>query len=333
MSRDSSASAFHDDELDLAEQDVHLGGASTTAIASLQAGHPFSLLLADDDQRRTAALERLLDTVADPSTRFARVTNPLRARLTLERLLIQAINGPADPYAPPAEIVRRIAAQQQDETRVILVIERAETLHPDAMRFFGHTAAMFPDADPRLQVLFVGRPEFRALLDDPESGFDEPTALLEQYRPSEPEPLPAPLPAPASLPPPPPIVTPDQSLGRQMREVWGRGLLTRLSIVGGIVIGLAAMGFAATLALTAPPDVGAAASVSSRAELPEPGADEPDPPVLQPGPPADEATAALRREFDAYLVASGKTLDGLTAVQKRNAYSEFLIWRARTRHP
>ena len=334
MSRDFSMSAFQDDELDLAEQDIHSGAASTNAVASLQAGHPFSLLLAEDDQRRTAALERLLDTIADPSTRFARVTNPLRARLTLERLLIQAIDGPADPYAPPAEIVRRIATRQQDETRVILVIERAETMHPDAMRFFGHTAAMFPDADPRLQVLFVGRPEFRALLDNPESGFDEQTTLLEQYRPSEPAPPSEEL---ASLPLPPsaplPMIAPDNGLGQQVREVWSRGVLTRLSIVGGVLIGLAAVSFAATLALTAPPELGTVDSVSSLAELPEPGADDPDPPALQAGPPADEGTAALRREFDAYLIASGKTLDGLTGMQKRNAYSEFLVWRARTRRP
>ena len=188
-------SGFQDDDLYLAEQSQLSGAAGTNAVAALQAGHPFSLMLAADDRQRELALELLLDTIADPSTRFARATNPLRARLTLERLLIQVIQGPLTDLSP-AGIIRRIAERRQDETRVVLVIERAETLHPEVLRFLGQTAALFPDGVPRLQVLFVGRPEFRPLLDDPDSGFDEQTTLLEQYRPAEPEPVFAP-----SLPP------------------------------------------------------------------------------------------------------------------------------------
>lgn len=321
------------DEHDHSERDRLSDIAYADAAESLQAGHPFTLLLDEDDQRRTNALERLLDTTADASTRFARATNPLRARLTLERLLIQVINGPAEPWAPAAELVRRLAERRQDENRVVLVIERAETLHPDVLRFFGDTASMFPDADPRLQVLFVGLPEFSTLLDDPEGGFDEQTTLLEHYRPSEPEPLYAPPLEPAMTLPPPPMPIRDNGLRTQLRDVWGRGLLTRLSILGGVVIGIAAVGFAAHLALTAPPDVAGTESVASLADLPGPDTGDLDPPVLQTGPPADAATAAMRREFDAYLMASGKSLDGASSAQKRNAYSEFLVWRARTRRP
>lgn len=321
------------DVYDFADYDQPSDTSCADAAASLHAGHPFTLLLDEDDPRRTAALELLLDTVADSSTRFARVTNPLRARLTLERLLIQVINGPAEPWAPAAELVRRLAERRQDENRVVVVIERAETLHPDVLRFFGNTAAMFPDADPRLQVLFVGRPEFRTLLDDPESGFDEQTTLLEHYRPSDPEPLYAPPLEPAMSLPPAPMPIPDNGLRTQLRDVWGRSVLTRLSVLGGVVIGIAAVGFAAHLALTAPPDVAGTESVASLAELPGPDTGDLDPPVLQAGPPADAATAAMRREFDAYLIASGKSLDGASSAQKRNAYSEFLVWRARTRRP
>ncbi len=323
-------SGFNDD-LYMAEQGVLSGAASTNAVASLQAGHPFSLLLAEDDQQRAAALETLLDTIADPSTRFARVTNPLRARLTLERLLIQVIQGPVDPYAAPVSLVRQIAARRQDEMRVVLVIERAETLHPEVLRFLGQTAATFPDADPQLQVLFVGRPAFRALLDDPDSGFDEQTVRLEQYRPAAPEPVFTPAPEAGGALPQRPLQLVDNRLRTQLRDIWGRGLLTRLSILGGIVIGIGAITFALMLALTAPPDVAAIDSVSSLAEMPEPGAGDPDPPVLQAGPAPDETTAALRREFEAYLIASGKTIDGSTSAQKRAVYSEFLVWRARTR--
>ena len=331
-------SGFRDDDLYLAEQTHLSGAAGTNAVAALQAGHPFSLMLAEDDRQRTLALETLLDTIADPSTRFARATNPLRARLTLERLLIQVIQGSIEGLEhDPAGIIRRIAERRQDENRVILVIERAESLHPEVLRFFGRTAALFPDGSPRLQVLFVGRPAFRPLLDDPDSGFDEQTALLEQYRPSEPEPMFATAPTSDERPqeplPPRPLLVEDNGVGAMLRSVWGRGLPTRLAIVGGTVIGTAAMVFAATLALTTPPDVVVQDSASALAEMPEPGAGDPDPPVLQAGPPSDEATAALRREFEAYLIASGKSIDGSTSAQKRAIYSEFLVWRARTRSP
>jgi hypothetical protein len=326
-------SGFSGDDLYLAEQSQLSSAAGTNAVASLQAGHPFSLLLSSDERQRNSALETLLDTIADPSTRFARVTNPLRARLTLERLLIQVIQGNMDDIAnDPAAIIRRIAERRQDETRVVLVIERAETLHPEVLRFLGRTAALFPDGVPRLQVLFVGRPEFRPLLDDPDSGFDEQTAMLEQYRPATPEPVFSTAPPPnTEQVPQRPLPFVDNSLGAQLRSIWGRGLATRLSIVGGILIGIGAMTFAAMLAFTAPPDVTQVDSASALAEMPEPGASDPDPPVLQPGPAPDEATAALRREFEAYLIASGKSIDGATSAQKRAVYSEFLVWRARTR--
>ena len=326
-------SAYHDPDLYDTDGSGSSAAASTNAVASLQAGNPFSLLLAEDDAARTVALEALLDTVADPSTRFARATNPLRARLTLERLLIQVIRGPLEPGQPPAALIRRIAERQQTESRVILIIERAETLHPEVLQFFGRTAAMFPDDDPRLQVLFVGRPAFRPLLADPESGFDEQTAQLEQYRPAEPQPLFAPAldPAPGPAVPQRPMPFIDNSLRTQLRDVWRRGALTRVAIVGGTLIGVAAIGFALEVAITPPPDVAAVESVSSLAELDAPDQADTDPPVLQAGPPADEATAGLRREFDAYLIASGKTIDGATPAQRRATYSEFMVWRARTR--
>ncbi len=324
------------DDLDQADQAHLWAAASTNAVASLQAGHPFSLLLAENDGQRAAALDVLLDTVADPYTRFARATNPLRARLTLERLLIQVIQGPADGLAAdPVRLIRRIAERRGGETRVVLVIERAETLHPEVLRFFSRTAAYFPDADPRLQVLFVGRPEFRPLLDDPESGFDEQTAMLEQYRPAEPEATGiVALPASAFAPPPQgPLPQPDNSVRALMRSVWARGTPTRVAIVGGVAVGLAALAFAAVLVFVEPSDVAELDTTSALAELPEPGVGDPDPPALQTGPAPDEATAALRQEFEAYLIASGKTLDGATAARRRALYSEFLVWRARTRGP
>lgn len=325
-------SGFDQDDLYDAEQAQLSAAAGTNAVASLQAGHPFSLLLAEDDRQRTTALETLLDTVADPSTRFARVNNPLRARLTLERLLIQVIQDSSDRLlSDPAQLVRAIASRRAEETRVILVIESAETLHPEVLQFFGRAAALFPDGSPRLQILFVGRPAFTALLADPDSGFDEQTALLEQYRPLADEPVFA-FAAPDDVEtlPQQPLPFLDTSLRAQFRAVWEQGLLTQMTIVGGVVTGCGAVVFAVMIATTTPPDLTIVDTTSALAELPDPGQDDPDPPAPQPGPPATPEIAALRQEFEAFLVASGRDLTGATPAQRRTAYNDFLAWRLRT---
>ena len=325
-------SGFQDDDLYQSEQGQLSAAAGTNAVASLQAGHPFSLLLAEDERQRGAALETLLDTIADPSTRFARATNPLRARLTLERLLIQVIQGGDDALnAHPATLIRRIAERRNDETRVVLIIERSETLHPEVLKFFGATAAYFPDGIPRLQVVFVGRPEFRTMLDDPDAGLDESTAQLEQYRPQTAEPhFGVPAAEVQEVLPQRPLPFQDTSLRAQIRAIWGRGLMVRITIVVATLVGTAAVSFAVLIAVTAPPDVAQLDTSTALAEMPEPGAADPDPPVLQSGPPIDEATAKLRQEFENYLIASGKDLANATQGQRRVLLQEFLLWRART---
>lgn len=324
-----------EDDLYALDEAQHSAAAGTNAVASLQAGHPFSLLLAEDDRQRAASLESLMDAIADPKTRFARATNPLRARLTLERLLIQVVQGDPDTtHGDPAAIIRRIADRRADETRVILIIERSETLHPEVLRFFGQTAPLFPDATPRLQLLFVGRPEFRAMLDDPEAGLDEQTAQLEAYRPVEPDEVFA---APPELAmerlPERPLIYADTSLRTQFRSIWKRGLLTQFAIVGGTLFGTAAIVFAVVIALTGNDGPVQVDTGTALLEMPEPPETEPDPPVLQPGPPPDAATAALRSEFESYLTASGRDLRNATPGQRRTTYQEFLVWRARTGAP
>jgi hypothetical protein len=101
-------------------------------------------------------------------------------------------------------------------------------------------------------------------------------------------------------------------------------------MVGGTLVGIGAITFAVTIALSGnrPPvrvDTG-----STLLEMPDPPETEPDPPALQPGPPADPATAQLRSEFESYLTASGRDLASMTPAQKRSVYQEFLVWRART---
>ena len=325
-------SGFSNDEFRPSDEFLHSSAAGTNTVASLQAGHPFSLLLVDDDSLRETMLDTTLDAIADTTTRFVRATNPLRARLTLERLLIQVIQGGTDPADDtPASIIRRIAARRSDEERVILVIERAETLHPEVLRFFGETASLFPDGIPRLQLLFVGRPEFQRMMDDPDAGFDEQTQQLEAYRPTEVEPTFGTLAeaAPEDMPQTA-YVAREPGLLEQVGAIWNQGLTTKVAIVAGTLGGFAAVTFAVYIALTGnePPVV--AESGTALLEMPDPPETEAEPPVLLPGPPQDEATAQLRSEFESYLTASGRDLQNATAGQRRAIYQEFLIWRART---
>lgn len=329
-------SAYESDDIYGSDQAQLSAAAGTNAVASLQAGHPFSLLLAEDDARRAASLESLMDTVADPGTRFVRATNPLRARLTLERLLIQVIQGgPESVGNDPALIVRRIADQRGGEIRVILVIERSETLHPEVIHFFGRAAPLFPDGMPHLQILFVGRPEFRRMLDDPEALMDEQTAQLEAYRPqAAEETFVAPVPeAPSDSLQQIPLAFQEASLRTQFLKVWNQGVGTRIGIVGGTLIGAAAIAFAVIIATTGGDGPVQIDTGSALLEMPEPTEADAEPPVLRPGPPQDDATAQLRREFEAYLTASGRELANATAGQRRAIYQEFMVWRARTAGP
>ena len=66
------------------------------AVNGLRSGQALTWLCADDPAVRSALVESVIDAIADLDTRFVRAGNPLRAPLTMERLLIQAIGPEAD---------------------------------------------------------------------------------------------------------------------------------------------------------------------------------------------------------------------------------------------
>jgi len=131
-------------------------------------GRPFTALLLDDDRKRANALSVLLSRLNQPSIRVVRMGSSMRSRLTLEHILLQVTGQEGNTSL--ADNARRIACmiadRQRQETSVVLLITQAETLHSKTLRLLQAMAPYFAeDGTPTLQVVFVGRPEFRALLD------------------------------------------------------------------------------------------------------------------------------------------------------------------------
>lgn len=115
---------------------------------------------------------RALVAEAGPDARVIRVGNPLRAPLTIERILIQTGLVEAglltDEEAGQAmqQLLRR-----DDGDRTLLVIEQAETLSQAALQTLARLAHGSAGQAALLQVVFVGEPAFAGLvLATPDAG-------------------------------------------------------------------------------------------------------------------------------------------------------------------
>ena len=142
------------------------GAKSLAAADALR--RQLTALLQDDDQVRDAELSRLLSQFARPDVRVVRMGNSMRSRLMLEHILIQVAgpDGKMSQEDGARRIARTIAERQGREARVVLLITQAETLHSKTLRLLQAMQPFFAQhGEPTLQVVFVGRQAFRALLD------------------------------------------------------------------------------------------------------------------------------------------------------------------------
>ncbi len=148
--------------------DIAFDGMEARHLPGRPDARPFTALLQDDDQHRDAALSRLLSELARPDVRVVRMGNSMRSRLMLEHLLIRVSGTDAgiSQEETARRIARTIAERQGRETRVVLLITQAETLHSKTLRLLQAMQPYFTEnGAPTLQVVFVGRQAFRALLD------------------------------------------------------------------------------------------------------------------------------------------------------------------------
>ncbi|HEY0205144.1 MAG TPA: hypothetical protein VGC15_13460 [Acetobacteraceae bacterium] len=139
--------------------------------AARPGGAPQVTVLLGEGHQHEEALRALLAGLA-PGARILRVGNPLRSPLTIERILIQsgqpAVGMLTDEAAEDA--LQRLCLRHPSESRVVLVIDQAETLNAVAIRILSRLVA--PGGRPSagmaalLHVVLVGLPSFKQLLKD-----------------------------------------------------------------------------------------------------------------------------------------------------------------------
>lgn len=140
------------------------------ALERLRQREPFATILAYDVAVRSAALEGALRTLSDTGVHIIRLANPLRAPLTLERILIQ-LAGFQDEMSHGEDtdsVLRAVLSQlQAGRDRMVISIEQAETLHPMALLLLDQIARPAESGGPSPQILFTGTPAFARALGHP----------------------------------------------------------------------------------------------------------------------------------------------------------------------
>ena len=135
--------------------------------ANLPIGPRCAAIITANPASRLAGLEAAAVAMANGSVTSVRVNNPLNSPLTLQRILIQMdLDGGEDDADADdeARLVRLLTERRGAQSRIVLVVERAETLDPAALPPLQRIASP-PGA---VHILFVGGPAFWALLDPAE---------------------------------------------------------------------------------------------------------------------------------------------------------------------
>jgi len=136
-------------------------------VGAIRAGQVFTVLLDPEPARRASRIETVIDNVADFGTRVVRVGNPLRAPLTIERILIQAAGPEADARVErdPALLASLLARPEADESRRLIVVEQPDTIDAESLSLLHAMAPHLAAGRPSVQVLFGGPPGFAAALE------------------------------------------------------------------------------------------------------------------------------------------------------------------------
>ncbi len=283
-------------------------------------------LLLDDERRHAVAVTALLSRISGPDARVVRVDARLRSLLAIERTA--GLDGRTPPESDARSVARALAERQGSETQIILLMERSETLTPATLRSLQAMAPYFAQPGrPTLQVVFVGRPAFQALLAGAELtplrvalGFEG--GLLGH------EPVPA------------------EAVSRS--QPTDRRRAAAIFPVAALAVAAAVAG-AAYLGVSQPPDRKIPAATMpaqppapplivpplslAPSAVPAPAPVSPAtaavPPAAAPAAPEEDQPARLRQAFSAFAASSGRNVAVLSEAQRNALVSEFLASRSR----
>lgn len=160
-------------------------------------------------QKQPAEVENAIRQLAEDQIGFVRVRNPLIAPLSLDRLVLQITGDDADEqWLDNIDRVRRsLVARSTMRRQIVVVVEQAETLTPEALEFLHGLPGLSDPSLAPVQVALVGSSALGARL------ADSPTYII--HDPAES--------VPASVSPSPKVISqavrPSASRNRRPRSV------------------------------------------------------------------------------------------------------------------
>ena len=309
---------------------------------------PTSTIAGASPEDLTGRLDAALALLDPAAVRIVRLGNPLRQRLTLRRLLLQISILDERSESDEAAIANVLGRSWGEESHVVLVIEQADSLAPDAAQFLAALARSFQGRAPSLHVVFAGSLAVMDLdLDAAPPGPPRAGRTLPESAPSS-----------VAIPQPPTAAWPASPPQQPAPRRWKRF---------GLIAAVLALCLLAGAALTVGPSLRgrpAAAGQDGGTAMPKadaapaPGPVEPTagptpaaPPILPPAAavtpeptpePASESnpalnapaftgedTARLRKDFNRFLTRSGRSRTALTGAQREALFNDYLQWRAR----
>lgn len=141
---------------------------------------------------RAAVLDALVIGLADADVTIVRIRNSAPGSLSVGRLVALIVGGRyTTPTARLEESLERVVhvltAQARRGTRLVLIVEDADTLEGPARAMLKLLPNLPREQSPNAQVLLVGRPGFRPLSDNSLKGhLGKAEVLFGSIRPAEP---------------------------------------------------------------------------------------------------------------------------------------------------
>lgn len=128
---------------------------------------PFIALIGEDEGDIAAVLDAASVALQERAIRIVRPAASPSMALTVDEV-IRALGGDeqTEDEGAAERVLLALTRRRGDENQVVLVVERAETLQPRVLSFLRLLPAIRTPNSPTLQVLFAGRPDFWALLDE-----------------------------------------------------------------------------------------------------------------------------------------------------------------------